>query len=155
MKNKVSYIQVSGSEICCLRDMWLELNNYHIPVVTSFNSRFLNVSFEKHYQNLIQYKNLFAYIAVLNRVKIGFVIVFGEGDIAEIDSIYVKDKYRRNGIGDTLMKYALKELVGVYKEIVIRVAEGNIQSFHFRNHFKKRYTLFQYDYSDNVDETIP
>lgn len=148
MKNDVILVRYSKEEISLLKDLWIELNNYHIPVVTTFKERFRNVSFENHLNYLIRYKTLFAYVATEKEERIGFVIVFALGDTAEIDSIYVKEGYRHLGIGNMLIKNALKELIGNYKEIVIKVAEGNEQPFHSSNHFKKRYTLYQYDYND-------
>lgn len=148
MKNKINYVRFSSEEIASLKDMWIELNNYHIPIATTFKERFANVSFEKHLDSLKKFENLFAYVAVENDNKVGFIIVFANKDIAEIDSIFVLKDYRNMGIGDALLQCALKELKGVYKEIVYRVAEGNEQPFHNSNHFKKRYTLYQYDYND-------
>lgn len=148
MKNNISIIRYSKEEIPLLKHLWIQLNEYHLPIVTTFKERFANVSFEKHMKELNEFDKLFAYVAIANETKIGFIIVSANKDIAEFDSIYVIKEFRNCGIGNTLVKYALKELIGKYKEIVYRVAEGNEQTFHNSNHFKKRYTLYQYDYNE-------
>lgn len=151
MNDCVEYRRFNREEIFLLKDLWLELNAYHIPVATTFKNRFRGVSFEKHLQSLENHECVFAYTANSVNQIIGFVIVFASGDMAELDSIFVFEKYRKLGIGTKLFSKALQEVVGVYKEIVIRVAEGNEQSFHHLNHFKKRYTLFQYDYGETTE----
>lgn len=148
MKNSISIIRYSKEEILLLKDLWIQLNDHHIPIVTTFRDRFKNVSFENHLEELNKYNNVFAYVAIANDIKVGFIIVFANNDFAELDSIYVIKEFRKCGIGDALVKYALKELIGKYKEIVYRVAEGNEQAFHNSNHFKKRYSLYQYDYNE-------
>ena len=149
MDNKIRYVRYTENEILLLKDLWIELNQYHIPIVTTFKDRFVDVSFEKHLEFLAQSENLFAYVAVKDNCTVGFIIAFAKGDVAELDSIYVLKEYRGQGIGDTLVKFALSELVGRYKEIVYLVAEGNEQPFHSSNNFKKRCTLYQYDYGDS------
>ncbi len=148
MKNNISIIRYSKEEIPLLKDLWVQLNDYHIPIVKTFRERFVNVSFERHLEELNKYKNVFAYVAIANDTKVGFIMAFANNDFAELDSIYVIKEFRQCGIGDALVKCALKELIGKYKEIVYRVAEGNEQAFHNSNHFKKRYSLYQYDYNE-------
>ena len=131
-----------------LKELWLKLNDYHVPVVTTFKERFCNVSFESHLHFLASQEQVFGYTAIKGNRIVGFILATANGDVAEIDSIFVEEEFRRRGIGTALMNSALKELVGSYKEIVMKVAEGNEQPFHSENHFKKRFTLFQYDYSD-------
>lgn len=146
--NKIEYKRLNRGQISILKDMWLKLNDYHIPIVTTFKTRFSNVSFENHLQQISNASLVFAYTANNGNQIVGFVMVFANGDTAEIDSIYIDKDYRHQGIGTTLMSAALAELKGVYKEIIMKVAEGNIQPFHYTNHFKKRYILFQYDYAE-------
>lgn len=148
MDDHIEFRRLNGCELPVLKDLWLELNAYHIPVVTTFKDRFLNVSYEKHLQFLKNQEKVFAHVASSCDQIIGFIIVFACGNIAELDSIFVAKKYRGHGVGSVLVARALQELVGVYKEIVARVAEGNEQHFHHLNHFKKRYSLFQYDYGE-------
>ena len=146
--SNIVYRRLDKCQVYSLKDMWLRLNAYHIPVVTTFKDRFNNVSFEEHLQNIFDSDLVFAYTANDSDQIVGFVIVIASGDTAEIDSIFIDEAYRHRGIGTTLMKFALADVKGFYKEIVMKVAEGNIQPFHFANHFKKRYILFQYDYEE-------
>ncbi len=152
--NNIAYRRLNTDQISSLKDMWLRLNAYHIPIVTTFKDRFKNVSFEDHVQQLLLTSDsIFAYTANKNDQTVGFILVFTNGDTAEIDSIFIEEAYRQQGIGTSLMQSALKELKGVYNEIIMKVAEGNIQPFHFANHFKKRYVLFQYDYADTDQDS--
>ncbi len=148
MKNNINYVRLAKDEVSTLKDLWIELNDYHIPIVTTFKERFENVSFERHLDYLLSFDVVFSYVALDTSQIIGFIIIICKQKTAEIDSIFVKEEYRNQGIGNGLMTRALKEVVGIYDEIIIRVAEGNEQPFHSQNHFKKRYTLFQYDYDD-------
>lgn len=149
MSDRIIYLKYSFKEIYILKDLWLELNKYHVPKVTTFKDRFTNPSFEKHVYQLKKSDELFAFVALDKQIKIGFIIVATNGDIAEIDSIFVKEEYRNCGIGNKLIRLALNEIVNKYSEIIMKVAEGNEQHFHSCNHFKKRYTVFQYDYNDS------
>ena len=147
MKN-IEYKRLKDDQVSSLKDLWLKLNAYHVPIVPTFKERFCNVSFEDHFHSLLKSDLLFAYTANKDNQIIGFILVFANDGTAEIDSIFIDEAYRHQGIGTKLMKYALIEVKGIYKEIIMKVAEGNIQRFHYDNHFKKRYILFQYDDAD-------
>lgn len=144
----IAYARYGADEIARLKNLWIELNRYHIPIVTTFRERFLHVNFEAHLEFLSSHEETFAYVATANNMIIGFIIVIRDADKAEIDSIYVVPPYRHKGIGDQLMKKALREITNRCSEIVLKVAEGNEQPFHYKNHFKKRYIAFQYDRYD-------
>ena len=148
MKNEIQYLKYHSADILSLKDLWLELINYHAFVAATFKNRFINVNFNEHYCSLLKNEELFAYVAILNNQIIGFIIALRNSNCAELDSIYILPQYRNKGIGDKLIKKALDELTRKCTEIIIKVAEGNEQPFHSKNHFKKRYTVFQYDYND-------
>lgn len=149
MKSEIVIKRITGTELTCLKKLWIELNDYHVPIALTFPERFMNVSFEDHISFLLNQDTQFSYIAMREGEIIGFIIAFTKGDYAELDSIYVSPSYRHGGIGDILMRKAMNELVGSYNTIVFQVAEGNEQPSHARYGFKKRYTLFQYDYGDD------
>jgi ribosomal protein S18 acetylase RimI-like enzyme len=132
-----------------VRELWEELNQYHLVKSPYFKYHFANFTFQARKESLIESAEkgkLFTLIAYHESEKVGYCIASVVNDIGEVDSIYVKPEYRETGIGNTLMEKSLDWINSSYaKNIIIKVAVGNEEAFGFYSKygFAPRYVELQ------------
>jgi diamine N-acetyltransferase len=151
----LEYKEVPVEEIDVIKPLWQELNFHHGKITKHFSGYYSGMNFAKRKKNLlgrsIDKKFKIDLVTDTDTFEdagycISSVNHDGEG---EIDSLFIKQSYRKCGIGDILMKRAL-EWLDSYNAgpIKIQVAAGNEEVFEFyaKYNFYPKYTmLFQKD----------
>ncbi|MDH6356351.1 GNAT family N-acetyltransferase [Parabacteroides sp. PF5-9] len=138
-------LELDYSNIKDISEMWLDLNSYHIDKVSFFSERFENVSFDNHCSFLEKQEDFKIFIVLLYDELVGFSIAFKNSGIGEIDSIYIKEKHRGNGVGEKLIEKVIEWLNLECLQIIVKIAEGNEYAFNFyrKFNFSLRYYTFQ------------
>ena len=134
--DKYQIIKAGKNELDNISFLWQKLNDLHFEISAYFKNRFKTNSWEKRKKALIdKSKNLLLEYAIDKESKliIGYCISTIDKNnptVGEIDSVYIEEKYRKSGLGRTLVENAItwlnsegvetqKLLVGVGNEKVI------------------------------------
>lgn len=136
MTNKNYHIkQLDFNDLDLIRSLWEKLNQLHYELSPDFKVRFNSLTWETRKSKLIEKAQeiLIEFALDTNDKVIGYCISTidkMDNTIGEIDSIFIEEKYRGQGIGKELMKNASnwfhsnnvltqKILIGVGNEKVI------------------------------------
>jgi ribosomal protein S18 acetylase RimI-like enzyme len=129
-------IEISKDEIGSIKTLWESLNAYHLVKSTHFKSHFSKFTFEMRMEDLNKRDHLVVYVAEDNNERIGYCIASVDGLVGEIDSLFVKNEYRKQGVGEEVMTRALKWLEEQNcKTIRVSIAEGNESALNFYRKF--------------------
>jgi len=144
----IEYRRTDIREIDCIRHLWFLLNEYMSTRTTYFRSHFEQMTFEKrkaYFEQVASAGSLFIDLAFDVRDKDRYVgycvsslLMEKTGEITgEIESIFVDDSYRSQGIGSALATRALGWLDenGSTRNRV-SVSEGNESVWNFYKKFK-------------------
>jgi diamine N-acetyltransferase len=141
MQIEIVYKFIPSNEIDLIQPLWERLRDHHRDRSTYFKSRYEGMTFEQRKADLLKKTEkgqLHIDIAenAADRSVAGYCIssVTGEGSEreGEVDSLFVKNEFRHDGVGDQLMKLSLQWMGS--KEVLIKriiVAEGNEEVFTF------------------------
>lgn len=129
-------IITGGSELLKeVKPLWEQLNLHHKKLANNFLRHFEELNFIDRESSFIKkYKLKVDLVKDNNKdLYVGYCISsISEENVGEIDSLYVDKRYRKYGVGDRLMKDALKWFDNnsvILKTIV--VAEGNEEVLKF------------------------
>ena len=120
--------------------LWEELNRHHVEKSLHFSELIKSRNFEARKKDLISKAKTLRIIIAIDLKEnndIGYCIsTINDSGMGEIDSIYIKELYRRNGIGKRLMEIALRWLEdhGVTGK-VLSVGSGNDEVIKFYEMF--------------------
>ena len=129
-------IAINRDEIGAIKALWESLNAYHLSRSTHFKSHFSNFTFEKRMGDLNKRDRLVVYVAEDKNEKIGYCIASVDSLVGEIDSLFIKAKHRRQGVGEELMALALTWLEEQNcATIRVSIAEGNECALDFYRRF--------------------
>jgi diamine N-acetyltransferase len=141
MDAQIEYKTIRNEDIDKICILWEKLRNHHMKNSTYFKKRFSEMSFTRRKSDLlgkVVTGKLHIDIAerLPERILVGYCVSSlkenGHEKEGEIDSIYIEEECRRNGIGDTFMRLAIdwfnNEQVTIRK---IVVAEGNESAYRF------------------------
>jgi ribosomal protein S18 acetylase RimI-like enzyme len=134
---EATYLQLGPESIDLIRPLWEGLNVHHLVRSPNFRGHYEQMTFDVRKKDLLKKERLRIILAIRDRNPIGYCIctISSEGD-GEIDSIYVEDGYRRNGIGEELMTRAIAWLdAGGAKKKIVAVAAGNEAAIPFYESF--------------------
>ena len=137
-------VELDRGRLSEIEALWHELNAHHARLSSNFKQHFDALTFQDRIKNLLHKEHLSLFVITDAGLRVGYCIVSADGEKGEIDSIYVKDEYRRKGIGHQLMMAAMEWLrMRSCAETAIYVAEGNEQvlGFYEKYGFGKRYTV--------------
>jgi ribosomal protein S18 acetylase RimI-like enzyme len=142
-----------GTELLGLvRPMWEHLNLMNIDRSVYFEDHFKELDFETRMQPVISKGRKGASLVILafdddRKENIGYCVATIDPDhIAEIDSIFVMELYRNEGIGGRMLDAAIKWIDAFpVKETVLSVTFGNEDAprFYERHGFHPRKTIFE------------
>jgi ribosomal protein S18 acetylase RimI-like enzyme len=137
-KQKIKYLHGDQALLGEIRVLWEALNRHHLDLSTNFKQHYRELTFEQRKADLLKKaaagkmrvdlamdaesgRNVGYCVSSLNRERAG-----------EIESIFVDAAYRGLGVGDCLMKNALRWMdhEGAMTKIV-EVGAGNEQAFGF------------------------
>ncbi len=149
---KVKFIEGNESLLDQIKPLWEELNNHHLALSKDFKAYYLEMTFQKRKADLLRK-------SAIGRMRVDVAIAESTGEnigycvtslnaqgVGEIKSIFVKEAYRRRGIGAAFMRKALAWLdqMGSVEKIV-EVAAGNEKAwvFYARYGFLPRKTMLK------------
>lgn len=133
----ISIIEKDITEINIIKPLWEKLNLIHLDKSVHFKSKYENFTFDKRMESICKKseKGIMKFDLLLVNDKgeyVGYCLSSIEEGLGEIESIFIDEKYRKNGLGDKLMKSALKwfESKGI-KNIEINVVYANNEALPF------------------------
>lgn len=137
----INYFETDETELDCIKELWEKLNHHHQLRSKNFQKDYLNILFEDRKNELIKKSNNgnlrldLASDSTINKV-VGYCISSFSYENCEIDSIYIEEKFRMFGIGDTLMKRALSWMDSNNVEnIKVKISVGNDFAIKFYNQY--------------------
>jgi diamine N-acetyltransferase len=151
-KPKIQYSHGDQKLLDQVRAMWEELNRYHCERSEHFKEHYLGMTWQKRKYALKKKASggvLSVEIAVDESAgrQVGYVISsVNKEKTGEVESIYVKSPYRGMGIGDQLMRRALKWMDQngvVTKQVEVSVGNEVAWGFYGRYGFLPRKTLLK------------
>lgn len=140
IEHKVLY-ESGGIELLDkIRPLWEQLNQHHATVSTHFSGDFHAKNFAGRKKTLLEkYADgkLRIDIAHSQEHPVGYLISAIRMDgVGEIESIYIEENYRRQAIGDRLMRQAMEWLDTMdIQTKLIDVAVGNERALKFYARF--------------------
>lgn len=141
-KHSIEYRATGIAEIELIRPLWVLLNEHHRRNAREFKDHYAEFSFDdrKAYFAGIAHTGLLRVDLAFDPASqryVGYCIASLSNDLTgEIESIYIREKYRSQGIGTRLMDRAIswfKEERSVRNQVAI--AEGNEAAFQFYRKF--------------------
>jgi ribosomal protein S18 acetylase RimI-like enzyme len=148
----IEYIETDRQGLDLIVPLWQKLNEHHRLRSLYFPGHYTRMTWDLRKKQLID-KSRNGSIRIdlakdgNTEALIGYCVsTISEKRQGEIDSIYIEDGYRRHGIGDNLMKKALKWMdEHSVKGKMLEVASGNEEVFAFysRYDFYPRSTIMR------------
>lgn len=132
-----------------VKPLWESLNQHHEVNSQHFAHQFRANSFESRQRKFLQCQQV--RVDLVEDQCMGEVVAYCITTVTndltgEVDSLYIKQRYRNLGIGESLMTKALVWLEdNKVKKKIIGVAEGNesVLAFYQRFHFYPRLVLLE------------
>ena len=143
-----------GTELLDLvKPLWEQLNALHAEASEHFSKSYEEWTFEDRISGLLvkaaeHRMNIDLAYDREHEKNVGYCIsTIDEGDIGEVDFIFIEEPYRGQGLGEALMESALQWLERhEVKEKIVAVAEGNEKVLDFYQRFEfypRRIVLLQ------------
>jgi ribosomal protein S18 acetylase RimI-like enzyme len=135
----ITYITGNHKLLDAIQPLWEGLNKYHEAVSPHFKDDFQVYTFAQRKENLLK-KNrngrIRIDIARIDEQPVGYVIAAIRDDVGEIESIFIKEDYRGQGIGDELMSRVLAWMDHAQvRQKIVDVAVGNEDALDFYARF--------------------
>lgn len=137
----ICIVEKDIKEIELMKPLWEKLNSIHYDKSIYFKSRYDKFTFDKRIDSIYKkaQKGIIKLDLLLDNDKgnyIGYCLSSIEGDLGEIESIFIEKEYRKLGLGDKLMNNVLvwfqsKEI----KNIEINVVYANDEALPFYNRY--------------------
>jgi ribosomal protein S18 acetylase RimI-like enzyme len=149
---KIEYTETDGQRLDLIKDLWEKLNALHKSRSRHYAAHFEGMTFNRRKDDLIKKSaDGFLHIGLARdtgtRKLIGYCITsINARKQGEIESIYVEPNYRRQRIGDTLMKKALKWLDGspvTTRTLVVAAGNEEVIDFYSRYGFYPRVIILE------------
>lgn len=150
--NAITFRATDISEIDLIRPLWEQLNEHHRRNAREFKDRYAEFSFEERKAYFIEITRaglLRIDLAVdpVSQKTVGYCIVSLSNDrTGEIESIYIRDGYRSQGIGSRLMDRALawfKERGSGGNQVSVAAGNEAVFAFYRRFNFFPRKTVLE------------
>lgn len=151
-KSKINYVEGDEALLDQIKPLWEDLNSYLLGLSDNFSRHYLDMTFSKRKATLLQKvapgkMRINIAFDVGSGKNVGYCISgINDGQMGEINSIFVSEAYRSLGIGDVLMENALDWLDKQDAiEKVVEVAAGNEKAwgFYARYGFFPRKTILK------------
>jgi diamine N-acetyltransferase len=136
MERQIYYIETDVKDLDLVAPLWGKLRLHHKERSLHFKDDISQMTWEKRKPGLVEKARTGALLVTLAKEKetlIGYCISsINSEKQGEVESIYIEKEYRKCGIGDHLMKTALKWMDGRgAQRKIIGVAVGNEEAFGF------------------------
>lgn len=136
--NEIEF-KVGGAELLdAIAPLWIKLNAHHADISPCFSDHFRTNEFDRRKLELIAKLStgeLRVEIAIAKKkdIHVGYSIgSISEEKTGEVDSIFVEEPFRKQGIADHLMKHVLNWMdQRQVKQKKVVVASGNESVFPF------------------------
>jgi len=148
----ISYMELDEDRIDLIKPLWEKLRDHHRKLSPYFPERYVEFTFQERKEDLLKKSEngiLRIDTAYDETVElfIGYCISsISDEKVGEVDSIYLTDKYRSSGIGDTLMKRSLSwmDQNGVEtKRIMVAAGNENMLAFYSRYNFFPKHIILE------------
>jgi ribosomal protein S18 acetylase RimI-like enzyme len=135
---RIHYIKTDQQGLEIVKPLWERLRNHHASVSRYFSEQIMKNTFEERSSNILKKAEQGIINIIVAKDEetdefIGYCIgTISKANQGEVDSIYLLDQYRGNGIGDVLMTRTLEWFreQGV-EDIGISVLYGNESVLQF------------------------
>ena len=139
----ISYIELDNDQIDSIKPLWEKLRDHHRELPPYFPERYTEFTFPERKEDLLKKSENgilridTAYDETTEQF-IGYCISSISDELAgEVDSLYLEDKYRSLGIGNTLMKRSLNWMdQNSVKTKKIMIAAGNEDTLAFYSRYR-------------------
>ena len=139
----ISYIELDNDQIDSIKPLWEKLRDHHRELSPYFPERYTEFTFPERKEDLLKKSENgilridTAYDETTEQF-IGYCISSISDELAgEVDSLYLEDKYRSLGIGNTLMKRSLNWMdQNSVKTKKIMIAAGNEDTLAFYSRYR-------------------
>lgn len=133
----IEYIVTDEKDINFIESLWKKLNRHHEAKSNHFKGKYQAFTFEKRSKELLCKAQQGCLRIELAKDResdayIGYCVSSVVDEIGEIESIYIEENHRGNGVGATLMENAIRWMDG--KNVIqkkIQVAGGNEEALAF------------------------
>jgi ribosomal protein S18 acetylase RimI-like enzyme len=149
---KIAYTAIDERGLYLIESLWQKLNELHGSRSRDFTAHFDRMTFERRKEDLLKKSAGGALRIDLARDTetdglIGYCITsITAANHGEIESIYIEPDYRHRGIGDILMKKALKwleERTVTRRTLVVAAGNEEVFDFYHRYNFYPRATILE------------
>lgn len=133
----ISIIEKDITELEIIKPLWEKLNSIHLNKSIHFKDKYENFTFEKRSESIYKkvQKGIIKLDLLLDDNKgdyVGYCLSSIEDTLGEVESIFIKEEYRKFGLGDKLMNNALKWFESNrIKNIGINVVYANDEALPF------------------------
>ena len=148
----INYIELNNDKIDLIKPLWEKLRDQHRELSPYFPERYVELTFGERKEDLLKKSENgilridTAYDKTTEQF-IGYCISsISNEQIGEVDSIYLEEKYRSEGLGDTLMKRSLNwmDQNGVKtKKIMVAAGNENTLAFYSRYNFFPKHIILE------------
>ena len=149
---EIEYSETNQNDIDLIAPLWQKLNDHHGAISLHFSDRYPHNTFERRKKDLLNkitggsMRIDLARDAATGKMVGYCVATVTAAGTGELDSIYILESYRRNGIGEKMMKKAMNWMDGLkVKRKVVQVLVGNeeVYAFYTRYGFQPRCTIME------------
>lgn len=129
--------------------LWDKLNNHHKDNSIDFKEKYEKFSFKERSNGFLAYKkdNININLVKDKEIYVGYCVsTINNSSVGEISSLYIEPEYRKYGIGDELIKRAIKWLDDnkVSKKIIgVAVGNEDVLKFYERYGFRSRTIILE------------
>jgi len=148
----ITIVEKDIKDIELIKPLWEQLNLVHLDKSVHFKDKYEKFTFDKRMGSIYEkaQKGIIKIDILLDSDKgnyIGYCLSSIEDTLGEIESIYIEKQYRKFGLGDKLMKSALKwfeskEITNIEINVVYANDEAlpfyERHGFHVGNYILKR-----------------
>lgn len=132
----IIYKRITTTELARIKPLWIELNQIHLADSVYFKEHYTHFSFEERIGSWVNIpeKNFHMLVAETeDSTLVGYCIsTIDENRKGEIDSLFVSDAFRKQGIGTVFMKKSMEWLLtNQCKPIRLSVSYGHEKVFGF------------------------
>ncbi len=102
----IESLDVPKAKIACIRNLWEKLNRMHYEDSVYFEDHYESFTFEKRIEPLIRFADDDIKITVVKDGPrfLGYCVSTIQGDIGEIESLYLEEELRGRGLGKALVE---------------------------------------------------
>ena len=131
--------EIKIEEINSIRPLWEKLNKIHLDDSTYFKEHYQSFTFEKRCKSFLEMDPAYVKIKAFENSQgtvVGYCIATAVNGTGEIESLFVDDNYRKQGLGKKLVEHTLAWLKANHcVTIGVSVAEGHESVFDFYKQF--------------------